>query len=198
MASEIPYTSAERPDTGLTNGRIAVWLFLASEVMLFGALFASYVMLRAGAPSWPRPAALLDVPLATVNTLVLIASGVTMALARRAIRGGDLRGFRRFMGGTVLAGGLFLILESVEWAARIERGLLPSTNTFLALVFTLTGLHALHVLGGLAVNGYLWGPGARLQGSDTRHFALRVENAALYWFFVDLVWIVLFPVLYIL
>ena len=78
---DIPYTVAARPDTGLNNGKIAIWLFLASEVMLFGALFASYVMLRVGATEWPAGATYLNVPLATLNTVVLISSSVTMVLA---------------------------------------------------------------------------------------------------------------------
>jgi heme/copper-type cytochrome/quinol oxidase subunit 3 len=78
---EIPYTFQERRDTGLTNGKIGIWLFLASEVMLFGALFASYILIRMGAPSWPRGDTVLDVPMATFNTIVLIGSSVSMVMA---------------------------------------------------------------------------------------------------------------------
>src|SRR5204863_187450 len=78
---EIPYTVEVRRDTGLTNGKIGIWLFLASEVMLFGALFASYILIRTGAEHWPRGASILNVPLATFNTLVLIGSSVTMVMA---------------------------------------------------------------------------------------------------------------------
>ena len=81
---DIPYTVAERPDTGLNNGKIGIWLFLASEVMLFGALFASYLMMRIGAPTgtWPRGDSILNVPLATLNTVVLISSSVTMVMVQ--------------------------------------------------------------------------------------------------------------------
>ena len=78
---DIPYTVEIRRDTGLTNGKIGIWLFLASEVMLFGALFASYILIRTGAPSWPRGDTILNVPLATFNTIVLISSSVTMVMA---------------------------------------------------------------------------------------------------------------------
>jgi heme/copper-type cytochrome/quinol oxidase subunit 3 len=78
---EIPYTVEVRRDTGLNNGKIGIWLFLASEVMLFGALFASYILIRIGAPTWPRGDTILDVPMATFNTIVLIASSVTMVMA---------------------------------------------------------------------------------------------------------------------
>ena len=78
---DIPYTVAARPDTGLNNGKIAIWLFLASEVMLFGALFASYILLRTGNPEWPHGSHYLNIPLATLNTIVLISSSVTMVMA---------------------------------------------------------------------------------------------------------------------
>ena len=81
MDMEIPYTVEVRRDTGLTNGKIGIWLFLASEVMLFGALFASYILIRTGSPAWPRGDTILSVPMATFNTLVLISSSVTMVMA---------------------------------------------------------------------------------------------------------------------
>ncbi len=195
---EIPYTVAARPDTGLTNGKIGIWLFLASEVMLFGALFASYVMLRAGATSWPAGATYLNIPLATVNTVVLITSSITVVLAWAATVKRNLGRFRLFMGLTILCGLVFLVIKYFEYTAKFHHGYFPHTNTFLAIYFTLTGLHGLHVVGGMVVNSYLFGPGARLFHSDPTHFANRVENAGLFWHLVDLVWIFLFPVLYLL
>ena len=195
---EIPYTVAERPDTGLNNGKIGIWLFLASEVMLFGALFATYLMLRIGAVTWPRGDSILNVPLATVNTVVLISSSVTMVMAWASLKRNDFGKFRLFQGLTVLAGFGFLTIKYIEYSAKFHHHLFPSTNTFLAIYFTLTGLHGLHVIGGMAVNAYLWGPGSKLWKSDPVHFTNRVENAGLYWHFVDLVWIFLFPVLYLL
>jgi len=195
---EIPYTVAERPDTGLNNGKIGIWLFLASEVMLFGALFASYIMLRVGAPEWPRGDSILNVPLATFNTIVLISSSVTMVMAWASLMRKDLLKFRLFMGGTVLLGLTFLVVKYFEYSAKFHHELFPSTNTFLAIYFTLTGLHMLHVLGGMAVNAYFWGPGLKLWKTDPVHFTNRVENAGLFWHFVDLVWIFLFPILYLL
>src|SRR5262245_56919394 len=81
IARQIPYTTDVRPDTGLSNPKLGVWLFLASEVMLFGSLFSSYALLRTGAPSWPDQSSIVSVPLATLNTVVLIASSVTMVMA---------------------------------------------------------------------------------------------------------------------
>ena len=195
---EIPYTVAARPDTGLNNGKIGIWLFLASEVMLFGALFASYVMLRVGAPEWPAGATYLNVPLATLNTVVLISSSVTMVLAWASLAKGEFGRFRLFLGITILCGLAFLVVKYFEYSTKFHHELFPSTNTFLAIYFTLTGLHGLHVIGGMAVNSWLWGPGAKMWKTDPVHFTNRVENAGLFWHLVDLVWIFLFPVLYLL
>ena len=195
---EIPYTVEVRRDTGLTNGKIGIWLFLASEVMLFGALFASYVMLRVGNEHWPAGATYLNIPLATLNTVILISSSVTMVLAWASIAKHDFKKFRLFMGITILCGFGFLTVKYFEYSAKFHHELFPSTNTFLAIYFTLTGLHMLHVIGGMAVNSYLWGPGSALWKTDPVHFTNRVENSGLFWHLVDLVWIFLFPILYLL
>src|SRR6188474_1286208 len=101
---EIPYTVAVRRDTGLTNGKIGIWLFLASEVMLFGALFASYILIRTGAPSWPKGDTILNVPMATFNTIVLITSSITMVMAWASLKRRQLGTFRIYMGLTILIG----------------------------------------------------------------------------------------------
>ena len=198
MSMEIPYTVEARPDTGLTNGKLGIWLFLASEVMLFGALFASYVMLRVGNEHWPAGATYLNIPLATLNTVILISSSVTMVLAWASLARNDFKKFRVFMAITILCGFGFLTVKYFEYSAKFHHELFPSTNTFLAIYFTLTGLHGLHVIGGMAVNSYLWGPGSKLYKTDPVHFTNRVENSGLFWHLVDLVWIFLFPILYLL
>jgi heme/copper-type cytochrome/quinol oxidase subunit 3 len=198
MSMEIPYTVEARPDTGLTNGKLGIWLFLASEVMLFGALFASYVMLRVGNAHWPPGATYLNIPLATLNTVILISSSVTMVLAWASLARNEFGKFRMFMAITILCGFGFLTIKYFEYSAKFHHELFPSTNTFLAIYFTLTGLHGLHVIGGMAVNSYLWGPGSSLWKTDPVHFMNRVENAGLFWHLVDLVWIFLFPILYLL
>lgn len=195
---DIPYVDVARDDTGLTNGKLGIWLFLASEVMLFGALFASYIILRTGSVAWPEGRTILNVPLATLNTIVLITSSVTMVMAWASLMRKSLPKFRLYMGVTVGLGFVFLIIKYFEYSAKFHHDLLPSTNNFLAIYFTLTGLHALHVIGGMAVNTYLWGPGAKLWKSRPEWFTNRVEHAGLFWHFVDLVWIFLFPILYLL
>ena len=197
---DIPYTVEARPDTGVNNAKLGIWLFLASEVMLFGALFSSYVLLRTGAApgTWPHGREFLNVPLATLNTVILIGSSVTMVMSWASLKLNDFKKFRLYMGLTILAGFGFMIVKAFEYGAKFQHHYLPSTNTFLAIYFTLTGLHGLHVLGGMIVNGYFWGPGAKLWRKDSERFANRIEVAGLYWHFVDLVWIFLFPVLYLL
>jgi heme/copper-type cytochrome/quinol oxidase subunit 3 len=195
---EIPYTVSVRQDTGLNNGKIGIWLFLASEVMLFGALFASYVLLRTGATTWPRGATILNVPMATFNTIVLITSSVTMVMAWASLARNQFGRFRLFMGATILLGGVFLVVKYFEYTTKFHHELFPRTNTFLACYFTLTGLHMLHVIGGMAVNAWFWGPGAKLWKTNPTWFTNRIENCGLFWHFVDLVWIFLFPILYLL
>jgi heme/copper-type cytochrome/quinol oxidase subunit 3 len=230
---EIPYTTEVRPDTGLTNPKLGIWLFLASEVMLFGSLFSSYVLLRSGAPTWPVQHEVLSVPLAALNTVVLIASSVTMVMAwaslaphtaavRAGVRDADsrrsgdaratasvaeasaevaarsLKRYRLFMGLTLLGGAIFLVVKAIEYGDKFSHHLYPATNNFLGLYFTMTGLHALHVIVGMIVNAYLWGPGTRMWRSEPERFANRIEVAGIYWHFVDVVWIFLFPVLYLL
>ena len=195
---EIPHVTEAHADTGVINGKLGVWLFLASEVMLFGALFSSYVILRIGSPAWPDGASLLNVPLATLNTMVLITSSVTMVMAWASLKMNDFGKYKSYMGVTILLAFVFLVVKYFEYTAKFDHGLYPSTNTFLAIYFTMTGLHALHIIGGIVVNGYLLGPGSKLWETNPEQLANRVEGAGLYWHFVDLVWIFLFPILYLL
>jgi len=195
---EIPYTVQPRPDTGVYNAKLGIWLFLASEVMLFGALFSSYVLLRVGATTWPHGYEHLNIPLATVNTVVLISSSVTMVMSWASLAMKNLRRYRLYMGSTVALACVFLVIKGFEYGAKFEHGLYPGGSTFLAIYFTLTGLHALHIVGGIVVNSYLLGPGSAMWKTDPARFTNRVEIAGLYWHFVDLVWIFLFPVLYLL
>ena len=158
---DIPFAVKPRPDTGLYNAKLGVWLFLASEVMLFGALFSSYVLLRVGAASWPHGYDLLNIPLATINTVVLITSSVTMVMSWASLMMKNFSRYKMYMGATILLAMVFLVIKYLEYTAKFEHHLYPSENTFLAIYFTLTGLHGLHVIGGIIVNGYLVGPGAK-------------------------------------
>ena len=196
---KIPYNEELRPDTGLYNAKLGIWLFLASEVMLFGGLFSAYIMLRLSDPNWANYGQeALNVPLATLNTAILITSSVTMVMSWVSLKLNDLSKYKLYMGATLLCSVGFLIIKYIEYTAKFEHGLYPSTNNFLAVYFTLTGLHGLHVIGGMIVNGYFFGPGIKMWESEPERFTNRIEVAGLYWHFVDLVWIFLFPALYLL
>jgi len=192
----IPYTVTERPDTGLTNGKLGIWLFLASEVMLFGALFSTYIILRTGAPEWPHGE--LNVMLGAVNTVILITSSVTMVMAWATLKLKDFAKHRLYLIATFLLAGVFLVNKYFEYKDHFDKGETPAHSTFTAIYFTLTGLHGLHIIGGMVVMLYLLGPGAKLWKNNSDQFTNRIEYTGLYWHFVDLVWIFLFPILYLL
>lgn len=196
---KIPYNEELRPDTGLYNAKLGIWLFLASEVMLFGGLFSAYIMLRLSDPNWASYGQdALNVPLATLNTSVLITSSITMVMSWVSLKLNDIKKYKFYMGLTLLCSFGFLIIKYIEYSSKFEHGLFPSTNNFLAVYFVLTGLHMLHVIGGILVNGYFFGPGIKMWDSEPERFTNRIEVAGLYWHFVDLVWIFLFPALYLL
>jgi heme/copper-type cytochrome/quinol oxidase subunit 3 len=197
MTSDADVSHLPAPtDTGISNAKLAVWLFLASEIMLFATLFTTYIVLRLQAPEWPRGWEVLNVPLAMVNTFVLITSSVTIVLAYAKTVEGDRAGFRNWMLATIALSFVFLGIKAVEYGTKFHHGHFPATSIFYAIYFTMTGLHGLHVIGGIALNGYLlWWSGDHFEHPL---FAGRVEGAGLYWHFVDVIWIFLFPALYLL
>ena len=263
-AVAIPHDMEPHPDTGMYNGKFGIWLFLASEVMLFGALFSSYVLLRVGAPTgtWPhRGDEILNPWLAMVNTFVLITSSVTMVMAWASLKMHSLPRAKLLLTLTFLLAGTFLVVKFFEYSQKFShyevflnnpvklhdkevmsiRGHLeerseelvkivpdaekgheaaasahheamtieaanikrlsnfgPWHSPFMAVYFTLTGLHGLHVIGGMIVIAYLIFSANKKWAHMPDKFTNRVECTGLYWHFVDLVWIFLFPVLYLL
>jgi heme/copper-type cytochrome/quinol oxidase subunit 3 len=164
--------------------------------MLFGALFSAYILLRVGSVEWPHGE--LSVPLGTVNTIILIGSSVTMVMAWASLKMNNWGRHRLFLSLTFLLALVFLVNKYFEYEEHLVAGEGPSHSTFLAIYYTLTGLHGLHILGGMVVMLYFLGPGARLWKKNPGQFTNRIEYTGLYWHFVDLVWIFLFPVLYLL
>ena len=294
---EIPYTVKPRPDTGLYNAKVGIWLFLASEVMLFGALFSSYILLRVGALPGTWPQGVLNIPIGTFNTAVLIASSVTVVMAWASLKMNQFSKFRLYMGLTVLCALTFVGVKSFEYGDKFSHysvtlndgkamtghiyvggkkqyflnkkkladknapidefefhadpvnvitgegldgkpgavggaheaagktedhadgngahaehpvlkikaadvkwmsAFIPSHSTYFAIYFTMTGLHALHVIGGALVLAFFWLPGSAMWKTDPERLTNRIEVGGLFWHFVDLVWIFLFPVLYLL
>lgn len=186
----IPYTAERRPDTGVTNVSLGIWLFLASEVMLFGALFSAYALLRTSATDWPVSGrAILGTESVVMLTfaLLLTTSSVWQA-AKPPDKGRQLR--------LLLASGLalaFLGMKGGEYSSKIAQGLLPSTSMFLALFYTLTAFHAVHVLGGLIANLWVARGVWKLDESMTLG---RIKALTLYWTFVDVVWIAILAAFY--
>lgn len=196
---DIPYTSAEHPETRLYNGKLGIWLFLASEVLLFGAFFSTYILLRVGdAGNWPVQSELLNIPLATVNTVILITSSVTMVMAWASLKLERFDRFQLYFAATIVLAVAFLVIKGFEYAAEFSHHRYPKTNNFLAIYFTMTGLHGIHILAGVGVNLYHLVTARRWYQTDPERLTNRIEIAGLYWHFVDLVWIFLFPVLYLI
>jgi heme/copper-type cytochrome/quinol oxidase subunit 3 len=186
----------EHNATGIPTGKLGMWMFLASEVMLFGAFISSYIVLRMGSPNFGVPSEeVLTRPLATLNTFVLISSSITMVLALAAIQRENVKQFALYMVATMLLGVTFLVVKGFEYHHKIHEGLTISSSLFGSFYFTLTGLHALHMIGGLIFNTYILIKGLRGKFANGRWE--RVEYAGLYWHFVDLVWVILFPIFYL-
>ena len=186
----IPYTTEPRPDNRVTNVTLGIWMFLASEVMLFGALFSAYALLRTGAAAWPNGRDVLDVRLGAGNTVVLLL--MTAAAWRARIRSD--RAVRPLLAASTGFALVFLGLKGLEYGNEISHGLVPSASTFLATYFTLTGLHALHVIGGIVANIWILAGAGRVPAALTTG---RVRAVTLYWAFVDVVWLAIFILMYL-
>jgi cytochrome c oxidase subunit 3 len=287
---EIPYTLTARPDTGLYNGKLGIWLFLASEVMLFGAIFTAYLFMRLGAEDGTWPDHIQNVALGFANTCILICSSITMVWAWVALKERKFNTYRLALGLTILCGIAFLCIKAVEYHSKfnhlgvmikadaidkympelqkmnafvgsipsqhvyevrsedvkntagdsftfvpdknpsylvnlapekgasapeaaagdedatitiqksdVERSgyLLPAYGTYYAVYFLVTGLHALHIVGGVVVMTYFLTIGSRMYKRNPEQLSNRIEVTGIFWHFVDLVWITVFPILYL-
>ena len=197
MSAEIRYISKPHPLTGVTNSKLGIWCFLASEIMLFGGLFSAYILLRTGVSNWPHGSQILNVPLATLNTMLLITSSVTMVMSWASLAMHNFGSYRKYMAATILLACGFLVVKAFEYGVKFEHHMFPSKSNFLGIYFTMTGLHVLHVIGGIIVNTYLLFPGSKMWKTNPEQFMGRVEAAGLYWHFVDLVWVFIFTLFYL-
>ena len=194
----IPYNVKPRLDTGLYNAKLGIWLFLASEVMLFGALFSTYIILRILSTNWPIGSSILSVPIGTMNTIILITSSITMVFSWTSLKQKRFASHQRYLTWTILLALAFMIIKGFEYSTKFSHHYYPETSTYLGIYFVLTGLHALHIFGGIIVLSYFRFPGAKMWKTEPERFTNRIEVVGLYWHFVDLIWIFLFPVLYLL
>jgi heme/copper-type cytochrome/quinol oxidase subunit 3 len=184
---------------GISNPILGMILFITSEVMFFAGLFGAYFSTRAGHTPWPPTefqGLLEPVGLILVATVILIISSITCQLAVNAIRRGDRTAFRRNLSVTFLLGIVFLILQAYDYSVLFSEGLTMDAGPFGTTYFTLTGFHGAHVFGGVIMLGVVLYRASAGQFSARHHDA--IEAASLYWHFVDVVWIILFSVLYLL
>lgn len=185
------------PAVAFESAKLGVWTFLATEVLLFGALFTAYTIFRIKYPELFRVEhAKLDRVLGAVNTVVLITSSFTVVLGVDAIKRGKARMLEVCYGATILLAAVFLCVKYVEYSAKFHHGLYPGTNLFFSLYFMMTGLHGAHVLLGMGLLAYVIVLSRR--GRLSASYYTPAEMSGLYWHFVDLVWIYLFPLLYLL
>jgi cytochrome c oxidase subunit 3 len=181
--------------TGIDNRKLGMWIFLASEVMLFSGFIGSFVNLRAAnLVMMNEAAALLNRPLGALNTFILITSSLTMAMAVGAMHRGERSRVKLFLVLTILLGLGFLGVKSVEYGQKFEHHYSPHTNLFFSFYFIMTGLHALHVFVGLVLMTIVL---VAVSRNSPRMDRVAVENSGLYWHFVDVVWIFLFPLIYL-
>lgn len=184
---------------GIPNGKIALWLFLGSEVMFFTGLIGAYIVLRFGQAldNWPQPHITLNVPLTAMNTFLLICSSVTLVWGLQSIQAGDNKKGNWGLFLTTLLGAVFVGVQGYEYYELwVHRGLRADTNIFGSCFYAMTGFHGLHVfLGVVAMAVVTW---LGLAGRYSPKCHGPVELVGLYWHFVDLVWILLFAIVYLM
>ena len=218
----------EETTTGLNHRKMLMWLFLGSDCLFFASLISTYLVYRGQSLVGPFPDDVFDIPTTSVSTFVLLMSSLSMVLAYAAINRGDMKGFRIWLLSTCLLGATFLGFQTFEFyefanhervvectpASQVEEclqgateyeesyGLTPKTNLFGTTFFTLTGFHGAHVTIGViwlfSIAGYSFWGGRRSDRILRDRQALSVDLAALYWHFVDIVWIVIFAVVYLI
>ncbi|MGE3636454.1 MAG: heme-copper oxidase subunit III [Sandaracinaceae bacterium] len=182
-----------RSASGVPTGRLAVWWVLASEVVIFGGLLGSYVMHRIGHPEWAghEYAGATNPWIGLLNTFVLLSSSLTAVIAHHYAEKGQGKKAANFLFMTIGGAATFVVVKSFEWYTEIHHGFTITKNTFWSFYYTAAGIHALHVIAGAILMGWVASYARRNEELQ------RVELIGIYWHFVDVVWIFLFPLLYI-
>ena len=199
-------TAGRAPERGLDvyTQKVGMWVFLCSEVMFFAGLIGSYVVLRFGASdAWGAPNEVLNVPVTAVNTFILICSSVTMVKAFAAAEADDQKGIKLYLFLTFLMGAMFLGVQAFEYTELVlhgewqgSHGFTPQAGLYGATFFTMTGFHGFHVFLGVVCLG--WALKRALAGHWGPNNTHGLEVLGLYWHFVDLVWIILFTIVYLI
>jgi heme/copper-type cytochrome/quinol oxidase subunit 3 len=189
----------EHESTGIENRKLGMWVFLSSEFLFFGALISNYLLYsNRGGFTAPYPAEVYDIPFTSVSSFVLLMSSLTMVLAHNALSRDDQNGARTWLFATAALGSVFLGGQVFEFTDFIvEFGMTLSTNPAASAFYVLTGFHGLHVAIGVIMLLSLWGISRRQNGLSEKQ-GLNLELVGLYWHFVDIIWIVIFTVVYLL
>jgi heme/copper-type cytochrome/quinol oxidase subunit 3 len=180
-----------REATGMPTGRLAVWWVIASEIVIFGGILGSYIMHRLGHPEWAHQSIHTNTWIGAFNTFVLLTSSLCAVIAHSYAEKKEGKKAAQYLYYTTLGGLTFLIVKSFEWTNEIKHGYTITSNTFWSFYYTAAGLHGLHVLAGMVIMLIV------AQDAKQNKELQRVENIGIYWHFVDVVWIFLFPLLYI-
>jgi len=191
-----PHAGGHATTTGVSNEKLAMWAFLGSECLLFGALISTYFLYRGRSVVGPTPKQVYDIPYTSISSFVLLMSSLTMVLALAAIQRGDQRRLRLWLTATALLGTVFIGGQVYEFTSFIHEGLTIKTNLFGSSFFVLTGFHGVHVTVGIIMLLSLVMMSSR--GKIPQAKAEVIEIAGLYWHFVDIVWIVIFTVVYLI
>jgi heme/copper-type cytochrome/quinol oxidase subunit 3 len=182
--------------TGLDSRKLGIWIFIGSETLFFGSLISTYMVYKGASVSAPYPHEVLDIPVTSVSTFVLLTSSLAMVLALNAVQRGSRAGALTWILATAIGGLIFLGFQAYEFATFVEEGLTLKANVFGSSFFVLTGFHGAHVSIGVIWLLTLWI--LTLRGKIGQADALKVEIAGLYWHFVDIVWIVIFTLVYLI
>ena len=195
MTDSTATTNDHVTGTGLSDNKLLMWVFLGSECLLFGGLISTYLIYRGRFAAGPAPGDIFDIPFTSVSSFVLLMSSLTMVLALSALQRGDVRNNRLWLLTTALLGSLFIGGQVYEFTTFLREGLGYTTSPFSSAFFTLTGFHGVHVSVGIVMLMSLYV--SSLRGNLRRESAETVEIVGLYWHFVDVVWILIFTVIYL-
>ena len=189
----------EHEGTGIENRKLGMWVFLSSEFLFFGALISNYLLYSSrGGFEGIYPAEIYDIPFTSVSSFVLLMSSLTMVLAHNALTRHDQNGARTWLFATAALGSIFLAGQVFEFTEFVvEKGMTLSTNPAASAFYVLTGFHGAHVAIGVVMLLSLWGI-SRREGSLSEKHGMNLELVGLYWHFVDIIWIVIFTVVYLL
>ena len=179
----------------VARGKFALWLFLGTEIMFFTGLIGAYLILRTSAAAWPNPYDRLAVDLTAFNTFVLITSSWAMVRALQGAQKGDKGELLKWLGLTILMGSFFVGVQVYEYVVLIGQGSVPSQDIFWSTFYAMTGFHGFHVIVGVVWLMCVWVGALRGQYGPRNY--LTLELAGLYWHFVDLVWVLLFTIVYL-